>query len=82
MDNEFNFILDGADESLCQHFDDQIPWIKVNKDVSIHDILVHLGVFKSKSQSKKNWQHGELKKNHFNWYRRVGFRRFDIVVRT
>jgi hypothetical protein len=32
-----------------------LPW-----GTTIHDILVKAGIFKSKGQSKKNWQGGEL----------------------
>ena len=51
-----------------------LPW-----GTTIHDILVKAGVFKSKSQSKKNWQGGELQ-NGMNTFENVGKGKATIVV--
>lgn len=80
--NELNFVLEGADTSLLEVFDNELPWETLPATTTIHDILVKLGVFSSKGQSKKNWKHGELQPDRFNWFERVGKKRLSIVIRT
>lgn len=80
--NEFNFVLEGADTSLLEEVDDLLSWKVLPAGADIHDILVSLGVFSSKSQSRKNWNKGDLQPDCFNWFSRVGKKRLDIIVRT
>lgn len=48
--------------------------------ITIHDLLTELGIFSSKSQSRKNWNKGGIISDSYNEFLAIGKKRINLYV--
>ncbi len=76
-----DFIVDNGnlrgDEQYLFFQGDEVEFVPVG--TTLFDLLVRAGVFKSKSQARKNWKKGKLLSG-FNYFHRLGKKRVTLCV--